>query len=81
MGRKREIKWGPRIIDLDLLLYDDLIFKEESLTIPHPRMHERMFVLSPLSDIFPDFVHPELQKGIDELIGLLGDEQKVSRIE
>jgi 7,8-dihydro-6-hydroxymethylpterin-pyrophosphokinase len=81
MGRTRELRWGPRVIDLDLLLYDDLILKEGDLIIPHPRMHERMFVLKPLSDIFPDFVHPELRKGIGELIGLLGDEQKIFRVE
>lgn len=81
MGRKREIRWGPRVIDLDLLLYNDLILKEDDLIIPHPRMHERMFVLRPLSDIFPGFIHPELQKGIGELVGLLGDGQKISRIE
>lgn len=81
LGRKRGARWGPRIIDLDILIYDDLVLKEDDLIIPHPRMHERMFVLKPLSDIFPDFCHPELKKGIGELIGLLGEKQWVERIE
>jgi 7,8-dihydro-6-hydroxymethylpterin-pyrophosphokinase len=81
MGRKRGIRWGPRNIDLDLLLYNDLIIQEKNLTIPHPRLHERRFVLQPLSDIYPDFFHPEMKKSIGELIGILGQEQKIDRIE
>ena len=81
MGRKRGVKWGSRNIDLDLLLYNDLIIKEINLTVPHPRLHERRFVLQPLSDIYPDFFHPEIKKSIGELLGLLGQEQKIERIE
>lgn len=81
MGRTREMRWGPRIIDLDLLIYNDLILKEDDLVVPHPRMYERRFVLQPLSDIFPDFYHPELKKSISELIEVLGEEQRVNRIE
>ena len=51
--RKREIRWGPRTIDLDLLLYDDINICSEILTVPHPRMFERAFVLVPLRDVFP----------------------------
>lgn len=81
MGRTREIRWGPRIIDLDLLIYNDLILKEGDLVTPHPRMHERRFVLQPLADISPDFYHPELKKSISKLIELLDEEQRVDRIE
>lgn len=68
MGRQDTIKWGPRLIDLDVLLYDDLILKTDSLTIPHPLMHEREFVLGPLSEIAGDLIHPVLKKSIGELL-------------
>ncbi|MBI3011554.1 MAG: 2-amino-4-hydroxy-6-hydroxymethyldihydropteridine diphosphokinase [Candidatus Omnitrophica bacterium] len=55
-------RWGPRVIDLDILLYDDRIIQEPDLCVPHPRMHERRFVLEPLSQLVPDIVHPLLQK-------------------
>jgi dihydroneopterin aldolase/2-amino-4-hydroxy-6-hydroxymethyldihydropteridine diphosphokinase len=67
LKRKRIIKWGPRTIDLDILLYDDAIVMEETLVIPHPRMHERLFVLVPLSEIAPCIVHPLLGQSIIEL--------------
>ena len=67
MGRQDTIKWGPRIIDLDILLYDNIILKTDSLTIPHPLMHEREFVLGPLSEIAGDFIHPVLKKSIADL--------------
>lgn len=57
-GRVRRERWGPRLLDLDLLLYDDQIIDEPNLQVPHPRMHERAFVLVPLSDIAPDWIHP-----------------------
>ncbi len=68
-GRDRasEQRWGPRLIDLDLLLFDDLIMDEPELTIPHPRMHERAFVLGPLAEIAPDLVHPGLGLTVLEL--------------
>lgn len=68
MGRADEIKWGPRIIDLDILLYDDLIKKTAVLEMPHPLMHERDFVLKPLSEIAPDKRHPVFNKKIKDLL-------------
>jgi 2-amino-4-hydroxy-6-hydroxymethyldihydropteridine diphosphokinase len=59
LGRKRLIRWGPRVIDLDILLYDSLSIETEDLVIPHPRIYERSFVLVPLQEIAPDLVHPD----------------------
>lgn len=71
MGRVRTLKWEPRIIDIDLILCDDLIINEPHLKIPHPLMHERNFVLSCIIEIAPDFIHPVMNKSIDELYQLL----------
>jgi 2-amino-4-hydroxy-6-hydroxymethyldihydropteridine diphosphokinase len=67
LGRKRSFPNAPRRIDLDLLYYDDLILESPLLTLPHPRLHERSFVLVPLRDIAPDLVHPVLGKTTSEL--------------
>ncbi|WP_172373631.1 2-amino-4-hydroxy-6-hydroxymethyldihydropteridine diphosphokinase [Sporosarcina jiandibaonis] len=58
LGRVRTVRWGPRIVDLDILLYNNDNIKAENLIIPHPRMHERAFVLIPLLEIAPEAVHP-----------------------
>ena len=58
LGRVRAVRWGPRVIDIDILFYDDMIIKDEGLQIPHPLLHEREFVLLPLTDIAPGLVHP-----------------------
>ncbi len=71
LGRVETVKWGPRVIDLDILLYDDLIIKESELEVPHPYMHEREFVLSPLAEIAPDRVHPVLKKTVREMLSEL----------
>jgi 2-amino-4-hydroxy-6-hydroxymethyldihydropteridine diphosphokinase len=67
MGRTPTATWGPRIIDLDILFYDDLIIDAEDLTIPHPFLHEREFVLRPLAEIAPEKVHPLFGKTIEDL--------------
>ena len=79
-GRIREEKWGPRIIDLDILLYDDLIIETEELTIPHPMMHLRRFVLLPLSEIARDLVHPVLNVSVSKLLDDLKDTKRVVRL-
>ncbi|MGC8623737.1 MAG: 2-amino-4-hydroxy-6-hydroxymethyldihydropteridine diphosphokinase [Phycisphaerae bacterium] len=66
--RNREIRHGPRIIDLDILLYDNLFLDNPELEIPHPRMHERFFVLRPLAQIAPELIHPRLGKSILTLL-------------
>ena len=68
LGRVRTVKWGPRTIDLDILLYDEDVIETAELTVPHPLMHEREFVLTPLSDIAPDAYHPVLKKTVQELL-------------
>lgn len=68
MGRQDSYRWGPRIIDLDILLYNDIVMNAPNLRIPHPLMHQREFILMPLSEIAPDKVHPVLKKTIRELL-------------
>lgn len=68
MGRERKEHWGPRIIDIDILLYDDLVIDSDRLTIPHTYMHERNFVLEPLAEIDPNIQHPLLKKSITTLL-------------
>ena len=68
MGRVREVKMGPRTIDIDLLVYDDLMIDTPQLTLPHPRMTERRFVLVPLVEIAPEFQTPGMAKTVSELL-------------
>jgi 2-amino-4-hydroxy-6-hydroxymethyldihydropteridine diphosphokinase len=67
MGRERKEKWGPRVIDVDILFYGKRIIRDKGLEIPHPELHKRGFVLVPLMEIAPEFEHPILLKQIDEL--------------
>jgi len=78
MGRKKVKKrWGARIIDLDILLYDAAIVKKKNLRIPHPEMSSRKFVLLPLSEIAPQVIHPELGVTISELLINVKDNKKI----
>jgi 2-amino-4-hydroxy-6-hydroxymethyldihydropteridine diphosphokinase len=74
LGRKASFRYGPRLIDLDILFYDDLVLETPLLTVPHPHLHERGFVLIPMMDIAPDHVHPVMQKSIREMIALCNTE-------
>jgi 2-amino-4-hydroxy-6-hydroxymethyldihydropteridine diphosphokinase len=68
MGRKESARWMPRIIDIDILFFGDMIIKERGLTVPHEMICERLFVLAPLFEIAKDFVHPVLRKSIAEIL-------------
>ena len=72
LGRERREKWGPRTIDLDLLIHGDSIVQSEDLILPHPRLHERRFVLQPLAEIAPVLIVPGLGKTVSELLAALG---------
>jgi len=76
LGRIRTKRWGPRVIDIDIIFYDYLIINEPDLKIPHPDMQNRFFVLKPFQEIAPDFVHPVLKKTITELLENLNSEGK-----
>jgi 2-amino-4-hydroxy-6-hydroxymethyldihydropteridine diphosphokinase len=67
MGRVETFRWGPRIIDIDILLYNDMVYEGPELRIPHPLMHEREFVLIPLCEIAPEKIHPVLKRTMNEL--------------
>lgn len=72
-GRERErvVHWGPRTLDLDLLVHGDLVSDSPALEVPHPRMHERRFVMVPVCDIAPDLTHPRLERTMRDLLAVL----------
>ena len=80
LGRIRTQKWAPRTIDIDILLYGDQVMKEPDLVIPHPLLHERRFVLTPLAEISPEFIHPLLKKTMLLLLEECPDNLKVERL-
>jgi 2-amino-4-hydroxy-6-hydroxymethyldihydropteridine diphosphokinase len=80
MGRRRTQKKGPRTLDIDILLFGNSIIKMKGLTIPHPAMHERRFVLEPLAEIAPDVRHPVFKRTIRELKDALPPGQEVKRV-
>jgi len=79
-GRTRTVHWGPRRMDLDLLLYGETTIADDRLTVPHPRMCERRFVLQPLADIAPELLHPLVGQSIATLLGALHSDETVTRI-
>jgi 2-amino-4-hydroxy-6-hydroxymethyldihydropteridine diphosphokinase len=70
------VRFGPRILDLDILLFDDFVTNSSGLIIPHPRMHKRRFVLKPICDIDPAVVHPVFKKEMQDLLAILGDNEQ-----
>ncbi len=78
LGRINTVKNGPRIIDIDILFFDDFCIDKDDLIIPHPRLHERLFVLIPLMDVNPDVIHPLLKKTVRELFDIIQHEEMVT---
>jgi 7,8-dihydro-6-hydroxymethylpterin-pyrophosphokinase len=77
MGRVREVRWGPRIIDIDILLYGQQVVQQEDLVIPHPELHKRRFVLEPLHELAPYVIHPTFGVSIRGLMARLDDASRV----
>jgi len=81
LGRERNERWGPRTIDIDILLYGQEIIKTQSLVVPHPEMHKRRFVLAPLNEIAPYVIHPLYGVSMKGLLDRLEDDHGVERID
>lgn len=81
MGRVRREKWGPRLIDLDVLFYDDLIVETNNLKIPHPEIPGRRFILAPMDEIAGAYTHPTLKKTMGDLLASLPENPKARRLQ
>jgi 2-amino-4-hydroxy-6-hydroxymethyldihydropteridine diphosphokinase len=79
-ARERDEHWGPRTLDLDLLFFGDTVFSDEELTVPHPGVAQRRFVLAPLFEVAPDLIHPTLHMSVRELLKALEDPCRVVRL-
>jgi 2-amino-4-hydroxy-6-hydroxymethyldihydropteridine diphosphokinase len=80
VGRQSGLRYGPRIVDLDILFLDDMVLVESELEVPHPRLTERLFVLRPLADIAPDLLHPVLKRSVAALHAELPDDPAMQRM-
>ncbi len=80
IGKKKQETWGPRAIDLDVLFFNDAVVGNASITVPHPFLHQRRFVLEPLAEIAPDWIHPVLKQQIRHLLQQVDDDKKVLKI-
>lgn len=80
LGRTETFRWGPRTIDLDILLFDDKEIETEELQIPHPHLHERQFVLLPMAEIDHHLIHPVLKKTVGELLENIKEDQEVEKL-
>ncbi len=81
MGREKTDHWGPRIIDIDVLFYGEMVFESNELKIPHPMLQERRFTLIPLVEIMPKFIHPLLGKSMQRLLEDCKDISSINRIQ
>ncbi|WP_186756960.1 2-amino-4-hydroxy-6-hydroxymethyldihydropteridine diphosphokinase [Echinicola salinicaeni] len=79
LGRKREVKWGDRTMDIDIIYFGEQVMQTERLKVPHPMMSNRRFVLVPLSEILPHFIHPQLKMSSQDLLEKCSDKSEVKR--
>lgn len=80
LGRIRHEKWGPRTIDIDILLFDNIILRDNELVIPHPQMQNRNFVLAPLAELAPSHIHPSLKKTMRQLAAETSDALPIKKL-
>lgn len=80
LGRQRDVKWGPRTLDIDILFYDDIVLNAPALIIPHPYLQDRRFTLAPLAEIAPELMHPVLHQTVIQLLQACPDKLAANRL-